>query len=256
MGVSGVTLKVAAIQYRPPKGDPVRARSELVASSQAAAQAGAKLIVCPEMATTGYIWASSEAIRPFAEIPCGPTFEALRPVAQRHRAWIVCGYVEQEGEALFNAALVIGPSGKLIASYRKCYLFCEDERWAHPGRERLLIDMGEPGSMMPAICMDLNDDGLVAVLRQQQPGFLAFCTNWVDSGEDPLPYWRERLVGWRGCLIAANSWGPDEHTGFTGLSTIVGPDGEVLARAPASGNHVLIATVQPVSVAAEQSPLS
>ena len=249
-------MKVAAIQYRPPKGDPARARQDLVALCTEAAQAGSKLIVCPEMATAGYIWASAEAVRPYAEAPTGPTYAALRAVAEEHRAWIVCGYVEAQEAVLYNAALVIGPSGGLVASYRKCLLYREDVHWALPGSERVLVDMGPQGTLLPAICMDLNDDGLVMVLRRHQPRFLAFCTNWVDKGEDPLAYWQSRLVGWRGCFLAANSWGPDEHTGFTGLSTILGSDGALLARAPATGDHVLLATVPDALLPVEQPSLT
>jgi len=234
-------LKIAAVQFRPPKGMPEVARAQLTDAVQEAASAGAELIVCPEMATTGYVWSSADELMPFAETPLGPTHQALQPLAVRYRAWVVCGYVEREGAHLYNAALVIGPSGRPVASYRKCLLYTDDIRWSQAGEERLIIDMGESGKMMPAICMDLNDDGLLQAMRVHQPRFLAFSTNWVNEGVDPLPYWQQRLAGWTGWFIAANSWGEDGDTRFTGLSTILGPDGRPRVRADSTGDQVLIA---------------
>jgi predicted amidohydrolase len=239
-----IFLKIAAIQFRPPKGTPTLARERLLECVQTAAESGAKLIVCPEMATTGYIYASAEAVAPHAEAADGPTLAALGPIASRHAAWIVCGYVERDGPHLYNAALIIGPSGERIASYRKCLLYIEDTRWAEPGNQRFLIDMGDVGKMMPAICMDLNDDSHIRAMHKHRPRFLSFCTNWVDQGTDPLPYWRQRLAGWSGWFIAANSWGEDSGTRFTGLSTIVGPDGEARARASATGDDVLVVDIE------------
>jgi predicted amidohydrolase len=236
-------MKIAAIQYRPPKGCPDRARAQLVGHFTVAAQAGAKLIVAPEMATTGYVWPSAEALMPHTEVANGATFAALSPIAVQHGAWIVCGFAERDGSALFNAAMVISPAGTLVTSYRKCLLYVADTPWAQAGEQRVIVDLGAPGWMVPAICMDLNDDGLIAVLRQRQPRFLAFCTNWVQEGVDPFEYWQRRVAGWQGWFIAANSWGEDSGTCFTGLSTIVGPNGQGLVRAPAVGDWVLIANV-------------
>jgi predicted amidohydrolase len=153
--------------------------------------------------------------------------------------WIVCGYPERDGGRLYNAALVIGPDGALVGSYRKILLFDVDKCWAHPGRERLVVET-DFGPVMPGICMDINDPRFVESLHLNAPQVLAFCTNWVNEGDDPLDYWRMRLAFWRGWFVAANSWGEDGDIGFTGLSTILGPDGQVRARAPATGDALLL----------------
>ena len=48
-------MKLAAVQYRPPKARPARARADLVRLAGAAVDAGAGLVVLPEMATCGYV---------------------------------------------------------------------------------------------------------------------------------------------------------------------------------------------------------
>jgi predicted amidohydrolase len=236
-------MRVAAIQFRPDKGQPDAARAALVDAAEQAGGAGAEIIVCPEMATTGYIWPDACALRPHAEPAQGPTARALGVAAARHRAWVFCGFAERDGAQLYNSMLIIDPGGSLVGVYRKVALYTADEAWASPGRERVLVQT-EHGHVVPGICMDLNDPGFTAVLQQEDPRFCAFSTNWVDQGVDPLEYWQMRLQPWSGCFIAANTWGEDEGTRFTGLSTILGPGGEVLARASTSGDAVLVTEVE------------
>ena len=111
-GSSSPPVKLAALQYRPPKGRPHEARSDLVRWVSEAGEQGAHLVVCPEMATTGYVWEGPEALLPHAEPAEGPTYRALGPIAREHQMWVVCGYAERADDGLYNAALIIDPSGR------------------------------------------------------------------------------------------------------------------------------------------------
>ncbi len=231
-------MKLAAVQYRPPKGEPELARPALAELVDEAGRQGARLIVCPEMATTGYVWSSPEEISPYAEPARGPTLAALAPVAARHGAIVVCGFPEQAEDGLYNAALVIGPDGALVSCYRKVLLYEADRPWARPGRQRQTLRTGL-GLVAPAICMDINDDGLVLMLHRVGVEILAFCTNWVEEGLDVHDYWRRRLRGWKGVLVAADTWGEDRGTRFAGRSVILGPGGVVAALGP-EGDGVIV----------------
>jgi predicted amidohydrolase len=253
-------MKLAAIQYKPPKGKPEQARRELLVLVEAAAEQGADLIVCPEMATTGYVWPSPQEIGPFAESPRGPTFQLLAQVARDSGAWIVCGFAERfdhppeavgpSGElrqvsSLYNSALVITPEGELATCYRKCMLFMADESWANPGWRRVVVPT-HVGRVVPSICMDLNDPEFVQFLADVSPDLIAFCANWVDEGDDVHAYWRQRLQGFTGWFVAANSWGEDGGIQFSGRSAIIAPNGDVVAQAEAEGDEVLVVEVQEV----------
>ena len=127
-------MKLATVQYTPPWGQPQVARRQLLVLVRQAAIQGANVIVCPEMAVSGYVFDSAEEIRPFCETSNGPTFEALSPIAQEYQCWIVCGFAEiGEDGRLYNSALVIGSSGNLVACYRKILLYELDEVWATSG---------------------------------------------------------------------------------------------------------------------------
>src|SRR5574337_1146910 len=65
--------RVAAIQYEPTLGQKEKNVTDLLHLVEDAAQHNARLIVLPEMATTGYCWESREEIAPFVEPIPGPT---------------------------------------------------------------------------------------------------------------------------------------------------------------------------------------
>ena len=245
-------MKLAAIQYRPPKGRPEAARIDLRLLIDQAGASGAQIIVLPEMATTGYVWDSPQELGPLTETAHGPTTAVLRQAARAHHAWIVCGYAERfvhpgrVGPAgkplvsLFNSALVVNPEGELVTSYRKMLLYSLDKTWASPGWRRVVVPT-EHGRLVPSICMDLNDDGFIEFLAEANATVHAFCTNWLlQDGVDLHGYWRARLSGWDGWMIAANTWGEDRGTRFAGRSAILAPGGHVVAEAPSEGDAVLV----------------
>jgi predicted amidohydrolase len=231
-------MRLAALQYRPPHGQTIQAREQLCALLLRAK--GADLVVCPEMAVSGYIFDSREEIAPHTEVADGETYSMLAECAQELGAWIVCGIAERDGDDFYNSALTIAPDGTLVSCYRKILLFEQDETWAQSGTERSLVSTDELGLLCPAICMDLNDNNFARFLVTEQPDVLAFCTNWLDEGHNILPYWRMRLFGWQGWMVAADRWGVERGVQFYGRSAILGPGDETLGVLPAEGDAVLI----------------
>ena len=63
---------------------------------------------------------------------------------------------------------------------------------------------------------------------------------------------RYRLAGVRSYFVAANTYGGETELGhapveFCGFSTILGPDGRTLARAPQAGDAVILAELPPLA---------
>ena len=92
---------------------------------QAAAQ-GARLVVLPELANTGYMFESREEACALAEtVPDGPSARAWIALAQRLGIHLVAGIAERDGGRLYNSALVAGPQGYL-GTYRKLHLWGDE----------------------------------------------------------------------------------------------------------------------------------
>ena len=66
-------VRVAALQFSPVQFEHQENLARLEAMTVEAARGGAKLIVHPEMATTGYCWYDRTEIEPFVETIPGPT---------------------------------------------------------------------------------------------------------------------------------------------------------------------------------------
>lgn len=240
-------MRVAAVQFKARKGDLAGSRARLTRLVAEAAD-GADLVVCPELAVSGYLFADVVDARRVAEAPTGATFAALAAVARATGAWIVCGFIEDAGERLFNSAMVVDGDGALAGIYRKTLLFEDDTTWATPGDSGYLRFRCGGGEFTVGICMDLNDDRFIAWLRDSGVSVVAFPTNWTDEGENIWWYWVWRLEGLDAALVAANTWGDEPRPdgsgrlGFTGESAVV-RRGAVLAAAPYRGDGVIRALI-------------
>jgi predicted amidohydrolase len=236
---------LAVVQFKPRRGARNANLAGLATLTVQALQGGAKLVVLPEMAATGYRFPNPEAIRPMSEGPRGPTFRTFSPLARQHKAHLVVGFVEDHEGRLFNSALVIGPDGRIDSLYRKRLLYIDDHTWASPGDLPYPIFQTPYGTATVGICMDINDPRFITHLRRAKPDVLCFPANWVDEGTDPQKYWANQLRGWSGTLVAADRWGEEDEVGFAGRSVVM-RRGEALVSGPAEGDGWWGATPAPV----------
>src|SRR5262245_48693944 len=75
-----------------------------------AAAGGARLVVFPECALTGYSFEGLAEALPHAEPVPGPSTETLLADCRRLGVWAVVGLLERGGKGeLFNACVLLGP---------------------------------------------------------------------------------------------------------------------------------------------------
>lgn len=248
-------MRIAAVQFkaRPSFDEGLRALVQHVEEAGRAAE----LVVCPEMALRGYAFTSRAQVLPVAETADGPTATALGAVARRVGCWVVCGLPERAGDRVYNAALVIDPSGRVVSVYRKTLLFEADVPWAHPGDSGYQAFDADGGRFGVGICMDLNDDRFLAWCQREALDVIALPTNWVQEEGSVWDYWRERLyTGWPpeldfegrvpdrarvdALLVGANSYGREGAYTLSGASAAL-TWRSVLVGAPDRGDRVLVA---------------
>jgi len=221
--------RVAAIQFEPQLGAKQQNVERLLELAETAAQGGARLIVLPEMATTGYCWHDRDEIRPYVEPIPGPTTAAFGELAQQYDCYIVVGMPELAPDTgiFYNSAALIGPHG-IAGVYRKTHSFVSDVRWAKDGDLGLPVWQTPLGSIGILICMDAGYFEPARLLALAGADVLCFPTNWLGE-RGPGPAWIARA--WEnGCfLIGANRYGLERGVQFTGGSCVLSPDGTIQA---------------------------
>lgn len=235
-------MKIGFLQYEPDFG-----RVDENVSRAAAMLEGcdADLVVLPELFNTGYVFTSKEEARRLAEtVPGSRTVERLSEIARRKKMHIVAGMAERDGARIFNAAVLITPSGP-GGVYRKIHLFSEEKLWFDPGdRPFTVYDIGRCriGIM---ICFDWFFPEAMRTLALLGADIVCHPANLV------LPFCPDGMV--TRCLenrvyavtadrIGTEDRGRGKALSFTGMSQITGPDGSILHRAGADTEEIV--TVQ------------
>ncbi|MEE3956185.1 nitrilase-related carbon-nitrogen hydrolase [Peribacillus frigoritolerans] len=223
-------IKVAAVQFDPKIGEIEENRRTIAEKIVYAAEEGAKLIVFPEMAVSGYVWESRKEISPYVESVPGETTNRLSALAAKYGCYVVVGVpeVDPTTNVYYNSAVLIGPQG-VVGCYRKTHLFAADARWAREGKEEIPVFETEIGRIAMLICMDAMyfEPSRMAALKKAD--ILAFPTNWVGKGiNPPSKTWRLRAKENGFYWIASNRSGTERGAQFTGGTGVISPSGEVI----------------------------
>jgi predicted amidohydrolase len=258
-------VRIAVIQFDPQVGiDNCEGNlSHALHLTQQAVKSGANLIVLPELATTGYAFASREEAFAHAEpIPSGPTMKRLCDFAQQHRIYLAAGLAEREGVKLYDTAVLVGPDG-FIGKYRKAHLWNQEKLWFTPG------DLGFPvfdtpiGRIGLLICWDIWFPEVPRILALQGADIICSLNNWVwtppplfdASGKCMASYLTITAAHVNNVFIAAaNRIGTDRGERFLGCSLIAGTNGWPISDvASAEEETILYADVD--LMAARSAPI-
>ncbi|MEU8928542.1 carbon-nitrogen family hydrolase [Streptomyces sp. NPDC048409] len=221
-------------------------------------QAGADLVVLPELWTTGAF--AYEEFATEAEPLEGPTFEAMAKAAGDAGVWLHAGSIpERDPEGpLYNTALVFSPSGELAAAYRKIHRFGFDKGEAvlmGAGQDLVTVRLPET-TLGVATCYDLRFPELFRALVDAGAETMVVSAGWPERRR---AHWtllaKARAVENQAFVLACGTAGTHAGVPQAGHSIVVDPWGEVLAEAGA-GEQVLTVDLDPARVAAtrEQFP--
>jgi predicted amidohydrolase len=239
-------MRVAAVQMDVQISEVDTNLKAILARFREAVAGGARLVVFPECALTGYGFNSKdEAMRVAEPIP-GLSTRELASACAKLNAFAIYGLLERDGDRLYNATVLIGPTG-LVGSYRKVHLpFLGVDRFVDPGDrpfEVLEIDGLRVGMH---ICYDGSFPETGRVLTLLGADLLVLPTNWPIQSlttAEHLPATRaiENVV----YVMAVDRVGEERGCQFAGTSSIAGPGGEILAKAGLDTEEILYADVDP-----------
>ena len=240
-----MTFRIAILQFEPVRNNVDR---NITTIEQQLSEIQADLIVLPEMANTGYLYASQAALEPFAEQSegKGPFLSALRRLAGETGGAIVSGYTEKDKNSLFNSAIAISPNG-ILANYRKTHLFYAEKDLFHPGDSGFFTFNWKRVSIGLMICFDWIFPESARTLALAGAQIIAHPANLV------LPYCQAamitRSIENRVFTATANRIGTEQlgetTMTFTGMSQITAPSGEVIYRAPKDKAVLQVIEIEP-----------
>lgn len=147
-------MRVAAARTAPRVGDLQGNRARSAEAIEQAAAAGARLVVLPELASSGYQFADRAEAMAAAEPLDGPTVALWRSLADRHDVVVVGGICELGGDVLRNTAVVVDAGG-LRAVYRKLHLWGNEVELFAAGDAPAPVVETAAGRLGLAVCYDL-----------------------------------------------------------------------------------------------------
>ena len=260
-------LRIALAQVNVTVGDLAGNAEIVVEWTRRAAARGARVVVFPEMALTGYPVEDLALRASFVEA----SIATLRDVAERLHVEglggvaVVVGYLDRKtglaprtgvpaGAPLDAAAVLHG--GQVVITSAKHHLpnygVFDEYRYFVPGDTlpvfRVPVEGGEAVDVAVAICEDLwQDGGPVAVCRQAgAPLLVVPNASPYERGKDDvrleLCQRRAREAG--AALAYCNLIGGQDELVFDGDSILVSASGELLARGPQFEEALIVADLE------------
>jgi len=239
-------MKVAVAQISCSLGDPnanlLKVRDF---TRRAKDEAGAELIVFPEMTDTGY---SMPVIRANANHWKSGFVPGLQEIARKLSIAIVAGVSERDSSSIYNSQVLIDEKGNIAAKYRKTHLYA-----VAPVEEQTCFAAGDTFATFAlgglhfgfSICYDLRFPEMYRKLATAHK-----VDAFIVSSAWPFPrveHFRTlamaRAIENQSYVIASNRVGKDDDLWFCGSSAIIDPRGVVIAAASADHEELIQADV-------------
>ncbi len=275
------SINVAIGQIRPRKGDYDENLRRIggVLAQIAQHDAPPDLVVFPETFVSGHFVQGgvTELV-----VTAGALFRDLATQHEHSAAPpldVVVGFYEQFDNRVFNSALYVslgGAAPRIVHVHRKVFLptygLFDEKRFVEEGNEIRAFDTGWGRAAM-GVCEDIwhsiiptlavLDGAQVIIVPSAGPARgLAATSNTSVARPETADAWESRVrevaIEHGVYVVLAQLVGSEGGKSLQGSSTIVAPDGEVVARGPAFEDAIVTATLSPTAIArtrAHQSSL-
>lgn len=247
-------MDIALVQQFLPDS-PVDAFQQGLNAIKDAANAGADLVVFPELSFTPFypqVPAESreEDVLELAEPVPGPTTGSVADMAETYGVVVVFNQLEQDGDTTYNTSPVIDADGTLLGCTRMMHvpdyeLFHEQGYYA-PGNTGAPVYDTAVGRLGVAICYDRHFPEYMRALALQDAEIVAVPQAGIAGEWAKGIYQSEVQVAsfQHGYFTAmANRIGPEEEVVFNGNSLVTDPFGRIVAEAPSGESILLMASI-------------
>ena len=240
-------FKIALAQISCRRGDKKANLQKIEEYAKKAKKQKAELVVFPELSLTGYT--VRDEIYELAEKIPGPSTSIIEKLAKEIGIHVIFGMPElsEKTEAtVYNSAVLIGPEG-FIGKYRKMYLpthsVFEEKRYFRSGYDVGTFET-ELGKIGLTICYDIFFPE-VSRLTRLEGAKLIVC---ISASPAVRRAYFETLTIARAIentafIVYVNLVGVEDGLQFWGGSRLIGPDGNIIAKAEYDEENMVVGEV-------------
>lgn len=241
-------LRVALGEYDVGWHDPDTSLDRAAEVVERSAAAGARLVVLPEMCTSGF----TMDVANHAEPMTSDRITRLAHMARAADVWLIAGVptLHPGTNDARNSALILSPSGELVATYHKQKLFAhaDEQRSYQPGNAPVVVGM-EGLRVAPFICYDLRFPELFRSVAEDID-VIVVIASWPAARRS---HWDAllpaRAIENQCYVVGVNRTGIGGGIAYDGGSVIFDPWGAgVRTEAVAGTDHVAAAVVSAAEV--------
>ena len=240
-------VRVAAVQAASAFGKPLENVQKFSKLIRQAARKGARIVVLPEAALTGYadleneiVWAEDAAGEGFkdvskaAETVDGESVHAFSILAKELGIYLTAPFIEKDKGKYYVSAVLLDPSGKIALHHRKAVLWhTADGEFATPGPEDPPVVDTPFGRIGVMICRDMHR--LPEIFVRKKVDIVLHCAAFYGQNFETYLMSNKYVRFFRegGMHLVLANWTPEKKTWWQGygMSRVMAPDGKLLARA-------------------------
>jgi N-carbamoylputrescine amidase len=261
--IANSIVKVGLVQSRA-SADPAANLGKTLAAVGEAAAKGAQIICTQELFRSQYFCQSEEhSFFQLAEPVPGPSTEAFQELARSRGVVVIVSLFERRAPGLYhNTAVVIDADGSLLGLYRKMHIpddpLYYEKFYFTPGDLGFRAWQTRYGKVGVLVCWDqwFPEAARLTALQGAEILFFPTAIGWhpaekAEQGQKQHAAWetivRAHAIA-NGCYVAVpNRVGLEKRSGegieFWGQSFIAGTAGELLAKAGADREEILVAAL-------------
>ncbi len=258
-------MRVALAQINPTVGDFTGNLARMIDAAERAATARAEIVLFPELAVCGYPPADLLEKEAFLDRAEQSVANLAQWTAEAGRPAILCGSVQRsgvpEGKRAANVAVLLAQGEQVFAQTKRLLPFYDvfdEQRYFEPAGTQCLTTLNGH-AVAVTICEDAWNDKLFWPERRYAIDPVDELMQSWPAGEQPRlilnisasPYWkgkrgvREEMLGalarrHNATVAMVNQVGGNDSLIFDGSSLVLGPGGEVMARARSFEEDLLV----------------
>lgn len=234
-------VRITCRQLSPVIGDLDTNLTTTTAAIRESVALGARVVVVPELATSGYMFRSVDEVRTVAITPTHQVFADWAAAVAEVDGVAIGGFAELGDDGLvYNSAAVVDASG-VRAVYRKVHLWDKEKLIFTPGSTAPPVVDTSVGALGVLICFDLEFPEFPRSLALRGAELIVAPTNWpresVPEGERVPEVTVAMAAAYSNhvAIACCDRAGTERGQDWNEASCIIDAHGWVVAHADASG---------------------